>query len=63
VKVIDECYEPTIAKADKGVTGSYWVNIFNGIGFLIDWATGDMWYYPSHMQVITSKKADCEDKS
>lgn len=61
IRVIDKCYDPSVTEVDKGITGSFWMNVFNGgVGFLIDWATGDMWDYPSYTQVITSKKAECE---
>ncbi|MCL9782955.1 hypothetical protein M9194_16115 [Vibrio sp. S4M6] len=59
IKVDDKCYKNTSVTVNKSVTPSYWANILNGWGFLIDYATGDMWKYDSQVLVPTEKKTDC----
>ena len=58
VEITDKCYYKTSTTVGKSVTPSYWVNILNGWGFLIDWATGKMWKYDNSVRVITDKKPD-----
>ncbi|CAH0541966.1 hypothetical protein [Vibrio marisflavi] len=60
IKVNDKCYKNTSVTVHKSVTPSYWANILNGWGFLIDYATGDMWKYDNQVLVPTEKKADCD---
>ena len=61
VKVIDECYEPTTLTVNKGITPSYWANIFNIYGFFIDPFAGTMWKYDLQTNIPVSKKQDSED--
>jgi len=59
IKVNDKCYKDTSVTVHKSVAPSYWANLLNGWGFLIDYATGDMWKYDSQVLVPTEKKTDC----
>ena len=62
-KVIDECYQPSIAKVQKTITPSFFANLLNGVGFLVDLATGMYWKYDSRLMVVTDKKSSCEDEA
>tara|TARA_B110000196_G_scaffold250920_1_gene220284 strand:- start:434 stop:829 length:396 start_codon:yes stop_codon:yes gene_type:complete len=59
VTVTDKCYDSTQTNVSKSVTPSYWANILNGYGFVIDWATGAMWKYDNNTSVIVNKKDNC----
>lgn len=59
IKVDDKCFNSTSVTVNKSVTPSYWANLLNGWGFLIDYATGDMWKYDTKVLVPTEKKTDC----
>ncbi|MCL9780269.1 hypothetical protein M9194_02335 [Vibrio sp. S4M6] len=56
ITVVDPCYDHATVVVKKSVTPSYWVNILNGWGFLIDAATGDMWKYDNNVMVPLKKK-------
>mgnify|MGYP004280068681 CR=1 FL=1 len=60
VRVIDECYNPIVVKVNKGVAPSYWANIFNIYGFIIDPFTGAMWDYDTQTNLPVSKNEDSE---
>jgi hypothetical protein len=62
VTVTDKCYDATTTKVAKSITPSYWANILNGWGFVIDWATGAMWNYNNNTSVIVNKKDSCSSK-
>jgi hypothetical protein len=62
VQVNDDCYDPVQINVSKRITLSYWVNILNGWGFLIDPLTGAMWKYNNHVSVPVSKKKDAPAK-
>ncbi len=57
IRVVDSCYDNTQMEVGKSITPSYWVNILNGWGFLMDWGTGKMWKYNSNVAVPVNKKA------
>ena len=58
--VIDPCYENTTIKVNRHITPSYWANIFNyGIGFIIDFANGNMWRYDENTSIPLIKKQNC----
>lgn len=59
IKVVDQCYDQTQVSVGKSVTPSYWANLLNGWGFLIDWATGKMWKYDSNVSVPVNKNSAC----
>lgn len=58
ILVQDDCYETAQTIVNKGVTPSYWANIFNLYGFLIDPLTGDMWKYSNMVNVPVTEKRD-----
>ncbi len=62
VTVTDKCYDNTTTNISSSVTPSYWANILNGYGFIIDWATGAMWNYDNNTSVIVNKKDSCSSK-
>jgi hypothetical protein len=43
----------------KELADYYWLNIFNGVGFFVDYATGAMWKYPESAQIRTYRKDHC----
>ncbi|MFK7822815.1 MAG: hypothetical protein AB8G05_01560 [Oligoflexales bacterium] len=57
-----DCYNPTSIKVGKTIAASYWANIFNGYGFLIDPLTGAMWNYDNISTLTVSKKDGCKEK-
>lgn len=59
ISVTDKCYQPTNTFVKEGITPSYWANIFNIYGFLIDPLVGSMWKYDSQTQVTAVKKEKC----
>jgi hypothetical protein len=62
VTVADKCYDYTSTTVSKSITPSYWANILNIYGFVIDWATGAMWNYNNNTSVIVNKKDSCSSK-
>lgn len=58
IQVQDDCYDPSITEVNKGITTSYWANIFNGWGFLIDPLTGAMWKYNNMVSVTVNEKRE-----
>jgi hypothetical protein len=62
VQVNDDCYDPIQINVKKKITPSYWANILNGWGFLIDPLTGAMWKYNNHVSVPVNKKKDAPAK-
>lgn len=58
IQVLDDCYDPSITEVSKGITMSYWANIFNGWGFLIDPLTGAMWKYNNMVSVTVNEKSE-----
>ena len=56
VTVNDKCYRPTTTLVKESITLSYWANLLNGYGFLIDPLTGAMWKYSAQTLIHTSKK-------
>lgn len=59
ITVSDRCYEGYTSIVKKNVAPSYWANVLNGWGFIIDPLTGYMWKYDSQVMVPLSKKANC----
>lgn len=62
VMITDDCYDPMQYNIKKGITPSYWANIFNFWGFLIDPLTGSMWKYNNLASVPVNKKNDAPAK-
>lgn len=60
IKVIDKCYNRTIIEVPKGITPSFWANIFNFYGFIIDPISGKMFKYDSNVTVPVNKKDECD---
>lgn len=58
-KVHQTCYEVTFAKMDQDIDMSYWFNIFNGLGFFIDFFNGHMWKYDSSTVIKVNPIANC----
>lgn len=54
-----ECVHSKSTTLRKSVAKSYWLNIFNIVGFFIDDATGAMWQYPESTQIHVSKDYQC----
>ena len=45
IKVIDDRYQTTSNTVNKSVTLSFFANIFNGFGFIVDAVSGSFWNY------------------
>lgn len=60
IKVAQKCYEPSEVTVNEGVTLSYFMNIFNGIGFFIDLLDGYMWKYDSQTMIPVMKTEGCD---
>jgi hypothetical protein len=58
IQVLDDCYDPSITEVNRGITMSYWANIFNGWGFIIDPLTGAMWKYNNMVSVTVNEKRE-----
>jgi hypothetical protein len=59
IQIMDDCYDPSVMEVNKGVTPSFWANVFNfGSGFLIDALTGSMWKYSNQVSVPVTEKHD-----
>lgn len=54
-----ECVHSESTTLRKSVAKSYWLNIFNIVGFFIDDATGAMWQYPERTRLHVSKDYQC----
>ncbi len=63
VTISQSCYEPTSVTLRKELADSYWLNVFNGIGFFVDYATGAMWQYPEEVVVRVSKIGYCTEET
>ena len=54
-----DCYNPTSLIIGSSITASYWANIFNFYGLLLDPLTGAMWKYNS-ISTLNISKNDCD---
>jgi hypothetical protein len=54
-----KCVHSESTTLRKGVAKSYWLNIFNIVGFFIDDATGAMWQYPERTRIQVRKDYQC----
>jgi len=59
VTTIGDCIKPNTVVVYKELADSYWLNILNGIGFFIDYATGAMWQYPESVKIGIYRKDHC----
>jgi len=62
VQVSEKCFEQRPVQVQRSVSGTYWLNIFNGgWGFILDAATGTMWSYDNAVRVPIKKIDGCSD--
>ena len=54
-----ECVHSKSTTLRKSISKSYWLNIFNIVGFFIDDATGAMWQYPERTRIQVRKDYQC----
>ena len=58
---IGNCIKPDKVILRKQLADHYWLNIFNGVGFFVDYATGAMWQYPASAEIHTYRKDHCTE--
>lgn len=59
IRLESECYNQQSLSINKTLRGSYWLNLFNVVGFFVDYATGAMWEYPAKVHMPMSKNETC----
>ena len=60
IKIVDSCYEPDELPIETELAEEYYLNWSNaGVGFLVDYATGEMWRYRRMTTVPVTKNPDC----
>ena len=59
VQMKNECYDQQRLHINKTLRSSYWLNLFNVVGFFVDYSTGAMWEYPSKMHMPMSRDEAC----
>ena len=55
-KVIDERYNTTTVEVGKSITPSFFANLLNGYGFIVDAIVGSFWNYDNISNVPTVEK-------
>jgi hypothetical protein len=58
IRIIERCFQEDMTVVNRTVTASYWANIFNFWGFLIDPLTGAMWRLDNRVQLHPTPKPD-----
>lgn len=43
IEIKKDGFSKYIVTTGRNINSNYWLNFLNGIGFLVDWATGAMW--------------------
>jgi len=61
ISTIGDCINPGQIILRTKLADSYWLNVLNGIGFFIDFATGSMWQYPEAVQIEVRRKDYCKE--
>ena len=61
ITTIGNCIKPDKVILRKQLADHYWLNIFNGVGFFVDYATGAMWQYPKSTKIHTYRKDHCSE--
>ncbi|CAH0541067.1 hypothetical protein [Vibrio marisflavi] len=59
IKINTKCYDSSTVVVNKTITPSYWANLLNGWGFIIDAMTGDMWKYDNQVVIPAQAKPNC----
>jgi len=47
----------------KELAKTYWLNVFNGFGFVVDYVNGAMRQYPNDTVMFVYKTDFCEEKT
>lgn len=59
IEVVDDCYEHVTVLLPRSIAPSYWLNILNMYGFLIDPLTGRLWHYDNYVILPLEEKVEC----
>jgi len=59
LEVEDKCLYNEAVSIPKSLRSSYWLNIFNVVGFFVDYSSGAMWEYPARVNMPISYKPNC----
>ena len=57
-----ECFNQQSVNIPKSLRGAYWLNMFNIVGFFVDYSTGAMWAYPEKVHVPIDRYDSCADE-
>ena len=63
IQVEEECVTKQVIRIPKSLRFSYWLNVFNVVGFFVDYSTGAMWEYPEKFHVPVSYAQDCRNQT
>ena len=63
VRLANDCADGQMIRVPKDVRASYWLNIFNVVGFFVDYTTGAMWEYPETLHMPTSRSQNCQNQT
>jgi len=63
LQVANQCSGQKVIKIPKNLRSSYWLNMFNVVGFFVDYTTGAMWEYPEkfHMPIVFGE--NCQNQT
>jgi len=63
ITTLSECLTKKTVIIRKELASTYWLNVLNGFGFFVDYATGAMWQYPEQTLINTQRIDFCDDKT
>ncbi len=63
IRVIDQCYYSETKKLEVETNSNIWWNLIMPPFFLVDWATGYMWEYPTKIILDPARKPVCSENS
>ena len=58
---VGDCIKSNHTILRKELATSYWLNVFNVVGFFIDYSTGAMWQYPESIKIGVYRKDHCQE--
>ncbi len=61
ITTVSDCLIDESITIRKELASAYWLNVFNGFGFFVDYATGAMWQYPEETLFHVQRRDLCEE--
>lgn len=61
ISTVGSCIHPNKIILRTQLSNYYWLNVLNGFGFFIDYATGSMWQYPETAKIEVRRKDYCQE--